>query len=70
MKIFNRGMTFYELLVKTRNLALGFLYSIRFDECKRIQVVGRIKIKKNNGYIKVGRCLIWPGVVMNIKGKG
>ena len=69
MKIYNKEMSFCELLVKIRNFTLGFLYSLRFDECKRIQVVGKIKIRKKNGYIKVGRCLVWPGVVINIKGR-
>ena len=68
MKIY-KDFTPIELLIKIKNLTFGLYYSIRFDAFKRIQVVGRIKIIKRYGYLKVGRCLFWPGVVINIKGR-
>ena len=67
MKLFE-GQTLYGSAIKLKNYVLGLFYSIRFDEAGWIQSVGRIKIKKRHGYIKVGKCLFWPNVVINIKG--
>lgn len=68
MKLYN-GLTLSELIVKFKNYMVGLFYSIRFDESKWIQSVGRIRIKKKHGYVKAGKCLFWPGVVINIKGR-
>ena len=67
MKILN--YSFGEIAAKAKNYLLGSYYSLRFDEAGWVQSVGRIVVRKTNGYIKVGKILLWPGVVISIMGR-
>jgi acetyltransferase-like isoleucine patch superfamily enzyme len=56
-------------LKKARYYFRGLFYRIYFEKWGPIQVTGKIYIKKKNARIKIGKCLIWKHVKIDMEGK-
>lgn len=47
----------------------GLFYRIYFEKCGPLQVTGRIYVIKKHACIKIGKCLIWKHVKIDMEGK-
>jgi acetyltransferase-like isoleucine patch superfamily enzyme len=47
----------------------GLFYRIYFEKCGLLQVTGRIYVIKKHACIKIGKCLIWKHVKIDMEGK-
>jgi acetyltransferase-like isoleucine patch superfamily enzyme len=51
-------------------LARGVLCRRHFEEAGRVRVKGRLVVRKRHARIAVGRCILWPGVTLDLEGDG